>query len=251
MAQLKLNKPGLYSSTIEFKKMTDLLIYVDDILALVGGFQRNPIQTVEPEPVQAPVEIPVQQSEIIEEDSLSESESGDDIDTEMIMEELGGSRCGDELETRLESEPLVSAISPEPEPEQKRSAISPEQKCSSVEPIQVSKLVISSKSDFEELLKQTNIKPNSYKNYTSKWNDPIWELVATENLYPHLAKRTSDCPDEKVQSLYNLWTVFFKLNEIHHFCDEKTLNQLREVFKKFTSRKSEISQKKTTKNAAS
>ena len=236
MAQLKLNKPGLYSSTIEFKKMADLLIYVDDILALLGGFQRTAIQTEEP----APVEVPVQQSEIIEDSlSVSESECGDDIDTEMIMEELGGARCGGELED-IVVEPLVSVISPEPE----QTPI----------PIQPSKpdgLVISSKSDFEELLKQTNIKPNSYKNYTSKWNDSIWQLIGTENLYPHLTQRTNECPDEKVQSLYNLWTVFFKLNEIHHFCDEKTLNQLREVFKKFTCRKSEISQKKTTKNAAS
>lgn len=39
--QLKLKKNGIYNSTIELNKITDLLSYVDDILQIVSGVKRT------------------------------------------------------------------------------------------------------------------------------------------------------------------------------------------------------------------
>jgi len=229
MIQLKLVKDGVYNSTVEFNRISDLLVLVDDILTMFGEYKRVE-SVVESESVVEPeVEIVVEEPEedhIFESDN--ESVNSEDISKD-IIELLGGNNT-----TELNEQPEQPDEVKEEEPQPKTNTFKP----------------FTSRTELEEVLKQTDISVKSYKNYTSKWNDTIWKIIITENnLVSYLKDRTENCDDKSVNSLYNLYIIFFKFNDIYNFITQSDLEPIKSIFKNFTTRRNLLAKKKIPQNA--
>jgi len=229
MVELKLVKDGVYNSTVEFNRISDLLVLVDDILTMFGEYKRVE-SVVESESVVEPeVEIVVEEPEedhIFESDN--ESVNSEDISKD-IIELLGGNNT-----TELNEQPEQPDEVKEEEPQPKTNTFKP----------------FTSRTELEEVLKQTDISVKSYKNYTSKWNDTIWKIIITENnLVSYLKDRTENCDDKSVNSLYNLYIIFFKFNDIYNFITQSDLEPIKSIFKNFTTRRNLLAKKKIPQNA--
>jgi len=250
MIQLKLVKDGVYNSTVEFNRISDLLVLVDDILTMFGEYKRVKVApVVESNPVvESEVEIMVEEPEVEimiaepeveimvaepEEDIIvendNESVNSEDISKD-IIELLGGQNATELNEPPEQPDEVKEEVKEEPQP--KTNTFKP----------------FTSRTELEEALKQTDISVKSYKNYTSKWNDPIWKIVSENNLVSYLKDRTENCIDKSVNSLYNLFIIFFKFNDIYNFANQSDLEPIKSIFKNFTTRRNLLAKKKIAQN---
>jgi len=261
MVELKLVKDGVYNSTVEFNRISDLLVLVDDILTMFGEYKRVE-SVVESESVVEPeVEIVVEEPEedhIFESDN--ESVNSEDISKD-IIELLGGNNTTELNEQPEQPDESVNSediskdiiellggnntteLNEQPEQPDEVKEEEPQPKTNTFKPF-------TSRTELEEVLKQTDISVKSYKNYTSKWNDTIWKIIITENnLVSYLKDRTENCDDKSVNSLYNLYIIFFKFNDIYNFITQSDLEPIKSIFKNFTTRRNLLAKKKIPQNA--
>lgn len=102
------------------------------------------------------------------------------------------------------------------------------------------------KDEYKKMLEQTDIVPASYKNYPFS-NDPIWTLLENAiDILNYFEKRSNEVKtSSQIQHLYNLFALFFKLNNIHHYIsNEDELQILKNIFAPIKTKKNLVSKKK-------
>lgn len=219
MVKIEFTKTGNYCATIDFFNLNDLHIFINDISEFLGKESTKNDNILLDNPS---VKVKTTPKIVIE-----------DIDDDIISS--SSENITEYSENDEECPPFIEPI------DYKSNEV-----CV-LEP----KIVVNKKFNYRELLEQTDITPNSYKNYPFK-KDKIWCLLdnPTKILkYLQEQSNNTDGNSSKIQKLYRLFTLFFKLNDIHKYISNNDdLTTLNNLFTPIKAQKNLVSKKKTLSN---
>lgn len=232
MVKIEFTKTGNYCATIDFFNLNDLHIFINDISEFLGKESTKNDNILLDNPSVKVKTTPKIVIEDIDDDIISSSSeniteySEDDEKCPTIepIDYKSNEICV--LETTIEDKSNEICV---------------------LEP----KIVVNKKFNYKELLEQTDIKPGSYKNYPFK-KDKIWCLLDNpKKILKYLQEQSNntDGNSSKIQKLYRLFTLFFKLNDIHKYISNNDdLTTLNNLFTPIKAQKNLVSKKKTLSN---
>ena len=216
-------KSNHYTATIEYHKVSDLHYLIDELIEYVGSYQyKNQV-------IKEPVVV------IEDEDTDEEIPEIPDIDYEEEPNEPNNLR-------NVMDEAKEQSVQQTTEPNETSEANV------KVDLVKIPKQNLT-KEEYKNLLEQTDITPNSYKNYIF-YKDPIWSMSNAKDILEYLKKRINEATTpSNIQGLYRLFTLFFKLNKLYPIiCTEEDLKTLREIFEPVKAQKNNASKKKIPSN---
>jgi len=105
---------------------------------------------------------------------------------------------------------------------------------------------IENQEHFLTLLTDVGITEKSLKNYKNLWNNDIWGSVGNGNILVEIFKKqTEDCKEQsKINSLYNLYNTFFKLNDKFKWIRDPHLTTIINLFNPIRTKRQSIPKKK-------
>jgi len=105
---------------------------------------------------------------------------------------------------------------------------------------------IENQEHFLTLLTDVGIREKSLKNYKNLWNNEIWGSIGNGNILVEIfKKKTEDCKEQsQINSLYNLYNIFFKLNDKFKWITDPHLTTIINLFNPIRTKRQSIPKKK-------
>lgn len=211
MVRIEFKKDNTYSVVIDFNRIKDLHVLIDELIEFVGDYKTSKIISIQ-----------------------YDDEPTTDEEQQIIIPSI------------LNKEPLpIPVIDYKTDEDEYEPEVVINQKEPINEPVELNA------TDYKKLLEQTDISVNSYKNYPFQ-KDPIWCMLNDPvKILNYLKERVDNVGENnhKIQSLYRLFTLFFKLNNIHKYISNNDdLTTLNNLFTPIKAQKNLVSKKKTPSN---